>query len=163
MKRTGYILICLLGICIGLLIGQKTSGRGEKETIPQEPMVITDTITTVEIDTVVVVKPIVQRVEVLKNDTIFVRDTIFIELPIERKIYQDSTYKASVTGYRAELEEIEVYPQTVTNTVVQSETIYKYIPKKWGFGLSVGYGVTTADWKLSPYVGISVNYNLFSW
>lgn len=145
-----------------MAIGAIMNGRDAKGPI-MEIVRTADTVRVVRIDTVEIVKPVPQLVEIVKKDTIFVADTVYVTVPIERKIYKDSTYTATITGYRAELESLEVYPKTITQTITQKEIAYKYVPKRWGFGLSVGYGVTTADWKLSPYVGISVNYNLFSW
>ena len=33
--------------------------------------------------------------------------------------------------------------------------------KRWGLGLSVGYGYSFN--KFSPYIGIGINYNLINW
>lgn len=144
-----------------MAIGLTTNGRGAKEPI-KEIVRTTDTVRVVRIDTVEIVKPVPQLVEIVKKDTIFVADTVYITVPIERKIYKDSTYTATITGYRAELESLEVYPKTIIQTIMQKEIAYKYIPKRWGLGVCVGYGVT-GDFRLSPFVGIGVNYNLFSW
>ena len=51
---------------------------------------------------------------------------------------------------------------------VPERTIYvdhiREVTKKarWGIGLQVGYGLT-ADFNPSPYVGIGITYNIFSW
>lgn len=160
------ILLCgivsLLLILGGFLIGRKTGGARN-----QEPTIITqrDTILQVITDTIRTPAPEPKIVEVIRIDTIFVTDTACVPVPIERKLYQDSTYQASVTGYKVQLDWVEVYPKTITHTIteVQTQVQYKYIPKRWGIGLSFGYGVTTADFRLSPYIGLSLNYNLISW
>lgn len=159
MKTVSYIFVFLLALWLifrsGLTIDDKP---------PQVVEVVkADTITVIKTDTVRVLQPVPQVVEVIRRDTVRVNDTVILTVPIERKTYQNSTYKATVTGYNPALEDVEVYPRTVTNTVTQTQTVYKYIPKKWGVGLSAGYGITTTDLRLSPYVGISINYNLFCW
>lgn len=161
MNKAKCLSIFLLGAFTALAIGAIMNGRGAKEPI-KEIVRITDTVRVVRIDTVKIVKPIPRLVEIVKKDTIFVADTVYITVPIERKIYKDSTYTATITGYRAELESLEVYPKTIIQTITQKEIAYKYAPKRWGLGICVGYGVT-GDFRLSPFVGIGVNYNLFSW
>lgn len=97
------------------------------------------------------------------RDTTIVRDSVFVKIPMETKVYADTTYKAQVTGYRATLDWIEVYPTTTTIT----ETITKTVPKKtrWGIGVQVGYGAALHNKQvvLSPYLGVGVSYNIFSW
>lgn len=161
MSKTKCLSIFLLGAFTASLIGVIMNGRGAKEPTT-EIIRIADTVRVVRIDTVEIVKPVPQLVEIVKKDTIFVADTVYITVPIERKIYKDSTYTAIITGYRAELESMEVYPKTITQTITQKEIAHKYVPKRWGLGVCVGYGVT-GDFRLSPFVGIGVNYNLFSW
>lgn len=161
MSKAKCLSIFLLGAFTALLIGAIMNGRGAKEPI-KEIIRIADTVRVVRIDTVEIVKPVPQLVEIVKKDTIFVADTVYITVPIERKIYKDSTYAATITGYRVELESMEVFPKTITQTITQKEIAHKYVPKRWGLGVCVGYGVT-GDFRLSPFVGIGVNYNLFSW
>lgn len=70
-----------------------------------------------------------------KADTVFRTDSILVYLPFERKVYEDSTYRAVISGYQPVLEDIYVYGK---------ETII--------------YREKTAPW-LSPYVtgGIGLN------
>jgi hypothetical protein len=49
-----------------------------------------------------------------KADTVFRTDSILVYLPFERKVYEDSTYRAVISGYKPVLEEIDVYVRETT-------------------------------------------------
>lgn len=89
------------------------------------------------------------------RDTLTLRDTTFVVLPIERKIYQGEDYKAVVSGYRPMLESIEVYP----TTKIIERTIK---PSRWSVGVQVGIGVSSTGFAV-PYVGVGVQYALWQW
>jgi hypothetical protein len=86
------------------------------------------------------------------NDTI--NGNIFVQ---EIKEYRDSTYYARVSGINAYLEEIRVYPRTVTNYINTTEKVYIQ-PPKWSIGLQGGYGITPKG--LQPYIGVGISYQL---
>jgi len=71
-------------------------------------------------------------------DTIRVSDTVYITAECEYKVYEDSLYRAVVSGFRPSLEEIDIYRRekivTVTTTAVREQP-------KWGFGISLGPGL----------------------
>ena len=87
-------------------------------------------------------------------------DSAEVIVPITQTVYEDSTYTAYISGYRASLDSLifrmprEV--TTITNTHYQK-------PKRWSVGIQVGYGMTLKGTpQFAPYVGIGVSYNLFS-
>lgn len=87
-------------------------------------------------------------------------DSAEVIVPITQTVYEDSTYTAYVSGYRASLDSLifrmprEV--TTITNTHYQK-------PKRWSVGIQVGYGMTLKGTpQFAPYVGVGVSYNLFS-
>ena len=151
MKRISYLLICLLGISIGLLIGRRMSG-------PAEIVEIEKIKTVKSIDTVEVPEPIPYLVE--NTDTMYVTQMYIdngepLEVPLIKQTvtYSDSTYKAVVSGYNPKLEYIETYNTThyITEFVQKKK-------KKWGLGIQAGYGIGRNG--LQPYVGVGVSYNL---
>lgn len=89
------------------------------------------------------------------RDTLTLRDTTFVVLPIERKTYQGEDYKAVVSGYLPKLESIEVYP----TTKIIERTIK---PSRWSVGVQVGVGVSSTGFAV-PYVGVGVQYALWQW
>ena len=87
-------------------------------------------------------------------------DSVSVDLPITQKEYRDSTYVAWVSGYEPALDSLHIFQKTYTTTIYQPEYI-KTKPKRWGLGLQVGAGVTPD--KITPYIGIGVSYNIFTW
>lgn len=84
-----------------------------------------DVIAKVEykIDTLFITKPTEVRIDtffrerlvpttITRTDTI--RDSVWVYLPFERKIYKDSTYRAVVSGYEPVLEAFEIYEKETT-------------------------------------------------
>lgn len=126
-----------------------------------------------DIDTVLIEKPVPYKVTRTEfrtlrlpvmlfapADTVWrertVVDSVEVEVPMERRMYQDSNYRAQVSGpaiggLHPSLDWVEVYNRTTT--------IAKK-PSRWGFGVQVGYGMSREG--LSPYVGVGVNYNIIS-
>lgn len=87
-------------------------------------------------------------------DTVRVADSVRVVVPITRRVYEDSLYRAVVSGYRPRLDSITVYRPTRYVTVKVADR------RRWGIGLQAGCGVGKGG--LSPYVGIGVSYNLFT-
>lgn len=89
------------------------------------------------------------------EENVYLTDSGKVIVPISRKVYtDDSTYRAVVSGYKATLDQIDVYrKQTViTNTITKD--------RRWNFGLigGMGYGLTTH--KPDVFVGVGVTYRL---
>ena len=78
-------------------------------------------------------------------------DSVPVVIPVERKEYRTEDYRAVISGYRPNLDLIEVFQKTLTITVTPK-------PKRWGFGLQAGYGVPHG-W----YVGVGVSYDIWQW
>lgn len=55
---------------------------------------------------------IVDTLRIVIRDTVRVKDTLYMNLPLEKKLYASSEYYAEVSGYRPSLDYIEVYPKT---------------------------------------------------
>ena len=74
-------------------------------------------------------------------------DSVEVELPITQTVYEDSTYRAWVSGFDARLDSIEVYRpiRYVTMTVKEPQS-------RWSWGLQMGMGMTPKG--LQPYLGI---------
>jgi len=79
-------------------------------------------------------------------------DSVRVEIPITQKVYEGNQYKAYVSGYSQSLDSVFVYPSTQVIRIRDE-------PKRFSFGLSVGYGMTPKGFQ--PFVGLSATYNLF--
>ena len=171
MNKAAVILASILAIILiaGVFVGGFFAGKGKREIIE-----VRDTVTKIETyrDTITIVKPVPVKETVHDSilvpvvDTMCIRDTVYISLPMERKEYRDSDYVAVVTGYRPELESISVFP--ITKVVTQTITIHdKSKPKPWGVGVQVGfggmYGISSRRVDYGPYIGIGFSYNVIRW
>ena len=155
MKYLLYLLIAVLAFCLGwcsrssLPLSDKTV---KFDTIQGKPVVVTE----VKVDTLYLLAPIPYLAWVDHKDTIYRGDSCYHLR--EYKEYQNSNYYAKVSGVAPRLDEIRVYPRTI----YQTEYIYRDItqkPKRWGLGLSAGYGIGING--LSPVLAVTVNYNLW--
>lgn len=121
----------------------------------------TDTVTITKIDTVTIMKPVIQYRYITQviTDTLYNRDSIKVpvRIPIERTIFQDSTYRAVVSGYRASLDTIQVYPihtyTTITNIITKQ--------KRFNIGVQAGVGYGFLLKKPDIYVGLGMSYRLY--
>lgn len=114
-------------------------------------------------DTITRVKPVyIASTPEIRIDTLIIRehDTIAVPVPIERRVYADSNYRAVVSGWHPSLDSISVYPETRIITI-ERERMEKE-RSRWGLGIQAGAGLS-ANGAAVPYVGVGVQYNLFSW
>ena len=96
------------------------------------------------------------------TDTLWLHDTLYINLPREQRTFTDTTYTAWISGYRPQLDSIHIYQRTEYITK-EIKTVTK--PKRWGLGLQAGYGVSFSNKqiKATPYIGIGISYNILTW
>ena len=80
-------------------------------------------------------------------------DSMTLRLPVVQNIYEDSTYKAYVSGVYPSLDSIFVYPRREIVTI-------RNPPKHWHVGPVVGIGYTPRG--IQPYIGVSVMYSIIS-
>lgn len=118
MTRPFHIVLSVFigavaGILLALLITpSRITGKGE---------IVIDRDSTVVVDTNIYIAPPAIDIEVNISDSIIVEasDIIITEdslvvLPMQTKTYEDSDYRCQVSGYKPNLDWIEVYPKTVT-------------------------------------------------
>ena len=85
-------------------------------------------------------------------------DSVTVQIPITQKVYEDSTYTAYVSGYRASLDSLVFKMPREVITIKEKKK-----HKRWGVGFQVGYGLTLkGNPQFTPYIGVGVSYNLFS-
>ncbi len=153
MKSKPYILIAALAFTLDLCSRSHSVKELPKyDTIQSEPIVVTKVL----VDTQYILSPFPYLVWIDNTDTIYVSDSCWHLR--EYKEYQDSNYYAKVSGIAPRLDEIRVYPKTVYETqYIYRDVISK--PKRWGIGVSAGYGVGKNGF--SPVLAVTVNYNLW--
>ncbi|WP_373136023.1 DUF6808 domain-containing protein [Phocaeicola plebeius] len=152
MKLLYYLVIAALALL--LIISRRNDARSVNKDA--DTITITNTVRKMQVDTMYILSPLPYLAWVSDSDTIHASDTCYHLR--EYKEYQDSNYYAKVSGVAPRLDEIRVYPRTI----YQTEYIYHEItqkPKRWGLGLSAGYGVGKNG--LTPVLAVTVNYNLW--
>lgn len=149
-------LIYILGVIIGAFLLSLVWRRCAYDT-----EVVADTIfKVIKVDRPIVRESTVVKYKVVQlpiaKDTICdtIKDSVFVEVPIEQKVYSDSNYTAWVSGYRPRLDSISITHQDVSfhklvnNSSKGSKRLY--------LGIQVGYGITPRG--LQPYLGLGVSY-----
>ena len=156
MKLLYYILIAALAFTFGRCSRPYTCNRDpeERDTITSPPVVITK----VKVDSLYILRPLPYLAWVENTDTIRPSDSCYHLR--EYKEYQDSNYYAKISGIQPRLDEIRIYPKTTTKYTYQ-EKIVAERGKKFGVGISAGYGISSKG--IVPCIGISVNYNIIQW
>ena len=120
-KHKYKILFFWVALFVGFVIGH--CSRRQPDTITKIEYKI-DTLRIVSpaesrVDTFFreVLVPIKQKAEtIVQTDSVFLTrvDSVKVYLPFERKVYEDSTYRAVISGYKPTLEEIDVYARETT-------------------------------------------------
>ena len=130
---------------------------------------IRDTIVKTHTDSFFIQSPIVYKVDTLKVHTEQVwspqiHDTVQVELTYIQKEYRDSTYEAYVSGYKdVNLDSIRVFQHNKIVQINNNIERIKYKNKHWHIGPSVGVGYDFTNNRVAPYLGVSVQYSIFSW
>jgi hypothetical protein len=158
-QSVGKVVCIIACLAIGFIFGRCDRQR----SATTESVVVCDTVTYV--DTVRCLQPIAREVFVTRYDTvrletaidiptydtIVVRDSASVVIPISQSVYSDSTYTAWISGYHASLDSIYVYSKREVVTVKERR-------KRWHIGVSAGYGLTPKG--LQPYVGLGLTYSI---
>lgn len=156
MKALPYIIIGIACFALGWLV--RPSGKPaamKPDTIQAPPIVVTQTRT----DTLLLLSPL-PYIAWLPGDTIEIDGCRHAK---EQKMYtDDSTYTAWVSGVRPSLDSIRMYRQTqYVDRYIYRDVVHQTKPKRFGIGLSAGYGVGKGG--LSPVVALTLNWNLWQW
>lgn len=82
-----------------------------------------------------------------------VSDSVKVQIPISTKVYEDTLYKAYVSGYEPKLDSITIKQKTtyITHTIRNKESRFR-------IGLQAGYGLTPKG--MMPYFGVGLSYRL---
>lgn len=180
MLNRKFIPWAIIGVLVVLLLWSLNTDSREPVVITEQH---TDTLYTIRVDTLVVEKPVVKEKKVVEEKIIYVHDTVKVVIPIsEYRFFEDGLYDITARGYEVSLSNVTVFPKTeyTTITTTTEKTIYKdawncYLgvgiwafdreivptvnlmlktPKRWLFGLNIGY------YNKQPIYGGSVNYKI---
>ena len=146
-KWIPYIVIAALAVCLILSLTNRNEVVIETHT--------TDTITIVRTDTIR--ERIPHFISEMVLDTIFVEKVSenVLKLPVTQRYYSTDLYQAWVSGYKPNLDSINVFNKVVERTV--NHTIDRVVyPKSIDWYLNAGS--MFIDKKAAPYVGLNVKF-----
>ena len=153
MKTALYIILSI--VFIAICIGCFSLGRNSVD-IPKVS-------TKVRIDTLTIEKPIPREIEKVRTEYVYVPtpadtvvfervDSVLIAVDIERRVYQDSSYRAVVSGavvgdIHPSLDHIDIYSRNETRIVEYKAPMFRpYIRGSVGKELmGIGGGVSIKD------------------
>lgn len=80
-------------------------------------------------------------------------DSVKVQIPISQKVYEDTLYRAYISGYKPNLDSITIKQRTtyITHTIRDKESRFR-------IGLQAGYGLTPKG--MMPYFGVGLSYRL---
>lgn len=153
-----FILCCVVCFFAGRCVGNRDN------IIKGDTIIYTDTV--FKTDTLKYDKPVPVdnfNIKVIHDtlpavvsgdNSLIAGDSVVVEVPITAKVYEDSTYKAFLSGYRASLDSIWVFPTTKTITTVRE--VFKK-PKRFSLGIQGGLGYGIISKKFEPYIGFGLS------
>lgn len=157
MKRTLYIVGLVVAFFLGYYLA--TPEVVEVERVEYDTMFIArpvpTNVTRTEFRTLRLPVMLFAPADTVWRERVVV-DSVEVAVSMERRMYEDSTYRAQVSGpaiggLHPSLDWVEVYNRTTT--------IAKR-PTRWGIGVQMGYGMSREG--VSPYVGVGLSYNLIT-
>ena len=177
----------ILAVAIGGLIGCAIEGRhghANGAGPGSETSVQVDSVKT-QVDTSVTASP--EPAETRPRDTVYIKvylskkdpeiaenvpgiaenvpgiadSVLYLPVLLEQKVYEDSTYRAVVSGpsieqYGPRLDSISIYSRKTT--VYQTKTVYVE-PSPWSFGVTAG--VTVTGKGVEPGITTGVTYTIW--
>lgn len=156
MRKT--ILICLISALSGVFFSFFFYRLGKRCAEAATGTVRCDTVRVARVDTVRVLQPQYVTEMVVETDTVYVRDTVVVAVPVVQRYYRGDAYEAWISGYRPKLDSLNVFGRTEAVTIVRTEKVREKAGK-WAIGVQCGYGWNGRE--LSPYLGVGIQYNLW--
>lgn len=148
MKKIAiYVIIGALLLIVGYILGRNRKGENDTILVQRDTTVVRDTVRIKE-PTEVRKETVKETVLVEVRDTMWMHDTCYIALPLEKRTYKRDEFYAVVTGYEPRLTYIEVYPKTVYITETEKQ-------KEKRSYLAIGMD---ASWCITPSIPIYLEY-----
>lgn len=156
-RAAGYILAALATAAICILLARRCDGTKE----PPQERIVSRVDTLYVRDTLTVYKPskvtrtVKDTVRLIVRETQIdtMHDTVYVYLPQESIVWQDDRCIVYAHGINPQVDSVTHFNSgtVVTRTVTGR-------PKRWGIGVSAGYGMSKDG--LSPYIGLGISYNI---
>lgn len=161
MKPWEYILLGA-GVVIAILLGFVV-GRSFARVPAEPPVERIDTLVVHDTTTIVEPRDVIRRVidsvrvPVPVTDTIVSRDTIYVSMVREQVVWEDSLARVYASGIMPNVDSVTHFTE---RTIITKETIVRQ-KDRWGIGIQAGVGAGKGGF--TPYVGVGLSYNVFTW
>ena len=158
-RNLKYLLLLLVAVLCGFLLGN--CGEDDLPTPNETERVKIQTDTIRVVDTLKSYTPKPVKVFKIRHDTLRIAvagDTLAAALPIESKVYKDSSYTAYISGYNAQLDSIYIRSPTTYITTNTERIITRN--KRFNIGVIGGFGLGLKSKSFEPFVGVGVSYSL---
>lgn len=95
------------------------------------------------------------------RDTLWKTDTIWLQR--EQVMWQDSLSRIYASGVSVEIDSVLHFIST--QVITKERDVIVKVKPKWSVGVHAGYGAFANNGQISasPYIGVGLTYNLFSW
>lgn len=163
MVMTAGVLAFILCILVSFGCGKRYALN--RLVLPQEPrvdtLVIRDTITSEK--PIYKERRVAERVLVPVRDTIRITDTLYMYAAKEQVHWRDSLSDVYATGIGVRVDSVIHY--VPTRVVTKERDVMVKVKPRWSIGVQAGYGAHFSNGQVlsAPYVGVGVQYNIFSW
>ena len=157
--------VIVAALALSFMAGQRHAQK--RLILPQKERVDTLVIYETKLveKPVFVEKKVVEKVPVPVpvSDTVMVHDTIYVYMDREQVHWQDSLSDVYASGYDVQVDSVRHNIQT--QVITKERDVIVKVKPKWSVGVHAGYGAFANNGQISasPYIGVGVSYNLFSW
>ena len=158
-------VVIIAALALSFMAGQKHALK--RLILPQKERVDTLFIHETKLveKPVFVEKKVVEKVPVPVpvSDTMMVHDTIYVYMDREQVHWQDSLSDVYASGYDVQVDSVRHNIQT--QVITKERDVIVKVKPKWSVGVHAGYGAFANNGQISasPYIGVGLTYNLFSW
>lgn len=152
-----YLLVSIITLLACFLFAKGCDSGKE----PPQERIVSRVDTLYVRDTLTVYKPskvtrtVKDTVRMIVRETQIdtMHDTVFVYLPQESIVWQDDRCIVYAHGVSPQVDSVTHFNSgaVVTRTVTGR-------PKRWGIGVSAGYGISKDG--LSPYIGLGISYDI---
>ena len=134
-KELPYIIVMIIGVASGMMLCRQCSHHPSEVVVQKDTLIVRDTV--VDWWPLEVRTETIDTMRVVVRDTIRVHDTLYVRLPMDKRLYATDEYYAEVSGYRPSLDYIEVYPKTIY--ITQTEKVNPIKKNQFSIGIEASY------------------------
>lgn len=154
-KYIPYIIIVVLGVCLLISLTNRKGVSGQYTHHDTIKFTRHDTIEVTRVDTFERFVPHFDTEKIVDAFYVEKDDSTQLKLPKTQRIYQDTTFKAWVSGFEPNLDSIKVF-QSTRYITIENTTVKEIYPKKLQMYGNIGAFVIQKD--IAPYIGVKVKF-----